>query len=562
MKKAFHYILVCSRPVLLALLSTLVLTPLGGAAASRETDLHGAGVIDRSGRTIIPCKYRMVRNSNCGYWLLTKFDPLNPDGFSGEEVVVDNDGKLLNYRLPKGAKLEDLAEPDNVKATARELEKRGVMIVKDEHQRLALADFNGHYLLWERFDSISQEGEDMFVAKNGKQTVLFDASQKRVVRSFYKTDINHFENGSAVFTVLGDERFTGLVNRDGSVVFQGNFSEVSNIHNGLAVAGLVRPGHAVGQNPSDTDSHMMTPSDPSMVYVDKHGKSQSPLFDYLEPFYEEVAVARLADRFGLIDRSFKFVTTKKYASLHRVQPNVFVARAPHMTKLEAIDSKGHVLFEFPSTVDRVAASRPGVIVCRLKPIDPDPNFDYGPIAYQAFNLSGKKLWEAKNIDTTSTDDSSGLWGASDGTGGWVIDATGRKILPRQSYRFQPITSDRILKEYMNYKFSPEDWKRQVGPDLFGKLLRQYDLIGMPRAQVVSLIGPKTSFWLNHALCGNAARGVEFEFENKRLRGWRFMGFMDRPQESDWIKENVIWDGVNYSKEFVRPKYRKHEQGKT
>jgi hypothetical protein len=111
----------------------------------------------------------------------------------------------------------------------------------------------------------------------------------------------------------------------------------------------------------------------------------------------------------------------------------------------------------------------------------------------------------------------------------------------------------ILNTYEDKGFSPHDWKAAITNrtrggfsrvDQFHKLLQQYDLIGMPRNKVITLLGyedRRSCYTLvGGGFCANAYRGLKIDYENDKVKGWRLETVAMLRSSPPWITTNVVW----------------------
>lgn len=69
------------------------------------------GVIDCSGKTIVPCEYHRIESLRNGFFYLEELDKENPVRQSYSGRIVDSDGKLIDVKLPTGSTLSDAYLP-------------------------------------------------------------------------------------------------------------------------------------------------------------------------------------------------------------------------------------------------------------------------------------------------------------------------------------------------------------------------------------------------------------------------------------------------------------------
>jgi hypothetical protein len=141
----------------------------------------------------------------------------------------------------------------------------------------------------------------------------------------------------------------------------------------------------------------------------------------------------------------------------------------------------------------------------------------------------------------------------------VMDCHGSVVIPWQAAYFSVTEPDRIIKIVLDPKFDSGEWRGQTGWgakwDQFAKFLNDYDFIGMPYEKVVSLLGKgielnddvpppiyRCSYSLLSGPCGNGWRGINVEFEDRKVKRWRFASAMERQADrKNWYEENMIYD---------------------
>lgn len=133
-------------------------------------------------------------------------------------------------------------------------------------------------------------------------------------------------------------------------------------------------------------------------------------------------------------------------------------------------------------------------------------------------------------------------------------------IPAGYASFQALSNGLIIASKPSQaNFSPFDWKsksrnsRTDKRELFYGLLKDYDLIGMPKQKFFGLLGTPThpndsiekdfvSYTLKATGCINEHVWFVVEFENDKLKRWRVAQgmFNDKPE---WISENVIYEDL-------------------
>lgn len=152
----------------------------------------------------------------------------------------------------------------------------------------------------------------------------------------------------------------------------------------------------------------------------------------------------------------------------------------------------------------------------------------------------------------------------------VIDDHGNWVLKPEVAEFKIAESDRFIKTVYQQHFDSAECRAEEGS--LGRqlhlLLKDYDLIGMSRAELTELIGPPDSsnkdgmdsYTLSGfgGFCANAYSFLQFTFQDDRVVGWRRRSGAQvdpdqndpavdlrrrsgRELEKDWFTENMILD---------------------
>ena len=101
----------------------------------------------------------------------------------------------------------------------------------------------------------------------------------------------------------------------------------------------------------------------------------------------------------------------------------------------------------------------------------------------------------------------------------------------------------IFVSRQDHVFDSTQFRQHRGRPAWGDFLRSYDLIGMPKSKVESLLGkpdqatPHAQYRLECGTCLNTYLGVEIEFDDKNIaNGWRYVG---RSTTNGWHRDNVV-----------------------
>lgn len=143
---------------------------------------------------------------------------------------------------------------------------------------------------------------------------------------------------------------------------------------------------------------------------------------------------------------------------------------------------------------------------------------------------------------------------------------------RLTMQYGQMDPDRIIKVERDEEFQPRDWKDEGHTgghisrrEMFHQLLEEYNLIGMSRKQIETLLGPpdrKNFYWLVTGFCGNGCSSVEVCYnEDGCLQGWRIY-YMGIGPDEGWNYSNVVWTG-NWKERYLprpsKPKDKKSDK---
>lgn len=136
------------------------------------------------------------------------------------------------------------------------------------------------------------------------------------------------------------------------------------------------------------------------------------------------------------------------------------------------------------------------------------------------------------------------------------------VTPQSSYRkVVKVSPNSWLAVFESKTFEPADWKMNLDrPGEFKKLLEQERLIGMPRKELLALLGePDTSGpgWLEFSMhefysCGNSAQVYFFRCTDDKISGWKLRNAMsDRTQDLTQSQDFYTNDMVDRNGYFER-----------
>jgi hypothetical protein len=251
-------------------------------------------------------------------------------------------------------------------------------------------------------------------------------------------------------------------------------------------------------------------------------------------------------KYGAIDKHGNMQLPFKYSQLKQDGENAFFAEAANHCWI-AIDKNGNIHRHFSQGVEPNV--RQGTLIyCTFHPDNSSPKGD-DPAAYidskdQIYSFSKPQLPQPRHaIDMQKQFEDK--WSM-------LRDRDGKLLLPRLIYAY-PVSQDRLIVAIAPTKFSAEDW--QHGDQLngfsryktFNLFLEEYNLIGMPRAQVIALLGNEghqensNQYGLYGNSCANSWNCLFIEYECDRVKRWCFAPMVgDNPNlKRTWYTTDVI-----------------------
>jgi hypothetical protein len=558
--------------LLVALGLTIQITVAIHPFTMQEAEAHTVfGVVDKNGATVVPLEYKGVTPLRNGMFLLHHFDPANVFN-SSKTTVVDSSGKSVKVHLPAGYNLIDVILPSSPNKLAEAIDalpkdtwleiygKAGLAIcdvdgefvlTPDDYKTIEYAQ-EGMFHVWRKSETRSTSNGSIFNARNHKIFPL----KTRAVYSPYQHGLVSYRDDSQ------SSRRSGLLNMDGEALFERELAHVSTLSDGFALAGL--PGAVPNFVRHDEHGVITSNSDPHQVYLNKDGQIVSPKFDEINTFSNGRAVVRLGDRYGLIDKTFKFVTSQKYSFLKEVGQNLYAAQVSGTQRFLTIDGAGQTKFEFPPSVFYIDSAADGIIICKMEPQEIDTIFG-------AFDTTGKLLWQT-TAASIKLDEGSVLVGVSGKDLGTrfgltrVLNRNGKPILELDTPGdLFPTSNGMYIKSVDDKKFHHEVWRDMPKApwanrgwdrsEQFQLFLAQYNLISMSRKQVVDLLGEGPTYVLSGGFNHGGGSTLELEYAGDAVSRWRITGNAPfrAPELSPWINTNVLWQQDQLGKYDVRPK---------
>ena len=506
------------------------------------------GVIDTTGRTIIPCQYKEVTYLGNGFMLLQEFDPNDVWNHWTAHLVTDHDGNPIPIRIPEGSMLDGVHFPGNRKrADSASLPPDTILRVHTK-DGCGLCTLGGEILVAPGPLQILEHGEAIFSFQKadaeGRVSYYFFNGRNRITTrlSFQSGSQvqfgNRFRSGLIPFFTYPSDgrspgRSIGLIDNDGNILMQSPHERLSEFSDDLTKA-------------IDFSSGRRT-----LTLINRKGETVSAEFDQLTRLENGVAVAKQGNKFGFVNEKLEFVSRTDYRQMLCLLPDMYAVEEPGSDRFIAIDHAGKVLFKFPPEVIEVEDQlvedpQDGMILCKLKQQRVDVLEKDLPL-FGFVSPSGKLVCRVNAESVLPYCDGYGLvFGSKNGS---LLDKKGSWVLPAEKdVQLTPLGPDRLAEYTKDEGFSPIDWKDKAKGDhgsridQFRTFLREYNLIGMSRKELTDLLGagsldgPFTEYSFLGSHCAEGNQGMEIQFEADKVARWRFVYFM---RTGPWVTTNVV-----------------------
>jgi hypothetical protein len=289
-------------------------------------------------------------------------------------------------------------------------------------------------------------------------------------------------------------------------------------------------------------------------YIDKTGKLVAPYINAISLFNDAgLAVASLpsptAPKLGLINEKFEFIVSPVYDQLEQVAKKIYAAKTAREDHYIAINQEGKRLFDFPESVigfGPYEETRENEVIVAKDSAPPDKG---GLPRNCVFDTAGKLIVPPKYYVTQSR---YGLLEICEGTivpdrKFGLMDSQGNWLVPLEMAYFAVTEPDRVIKTVRNSHFDSEAWKDSSYNHVndFAHFLKDYDLIGMSYERVRELLGRGQEvdggarYYLLSGSCGNSWTGFDIDFEDRKVKRWRFSYAMN--QHGDWVTQDMIFN---------------------
>ncbi|MBU6452411.1 MAG: WG repeat-containing protein [Cyanobacteria bacterium REEB67] len=507
------------------------LTPVVLAQPSQALDL--CGLLNSQGKWIIKPEYTSIAPLGKDYYLAMKVD------FSAAMVqrpsqasLFDRDGNPVRIIIPDGYNLTNilLAETkgtDNAPDYFAEIEKDG---------NAGICDKAGKIIIQPQFMGGIRYNEGLFNGrlKNTLENALVDRQGHIIAKmpGRWTTSEGPYQNG---FLILqgresGADNFDEVhfYKKNGSEANFPRISKTSGFSQGYAAVELVGLNHeGVGYGFVDTSGKLV----PNQKFL------------HCENFVDGIAVVAKDSSTqenpscGAIDLSFKFVIKPDYWRIIHAGRNNWIGIKGGKSSL--LNQKGAMLF----TVDGYLTPSEGNLLALDKEIPSSISTQEKPAGTAGFvDLEGHVFkmdsWPVPGVvaPVYEKDENDVYWaGLFDGRN-WLTE--------KQFHKLYQLADGRWIATGESLKFETAEWQSQQ--DRTGqlrKLLRQYNLIGMPRLEVEALLGVEEStkdrlrYRYGHRTCTRGGISFDINLLNDKTISWSFTALA--PTDTSRTEDNTL-----------------------
>lgn len=512
------------------------------------------GLSDLNGRELTPAKYSSIRHFGHGLYFARSINAENKYFLGDERFLLNGRGREFKITVPADSTFHEIfwfgAKADADENAVFEQPPQDMLLVfKSKKGSLGVCNVNGKVVLDAEYSTINPASEGIaFLARREAhaetkrpQIVTFDLKTKQLTPiDDYVSDPHSLILKEGLTVYRGIDKSLGYMDKNGKIVIAPRYEYASSFSEGLALV-------TVNSSPYvRRDSYLFTvpnsrpaQRDTHKLLIDKRGEIVSPPDLEIKYFQNGFGVAsRRSDpaKFGIIDKNFKFVVEPKFLSISPRQAESFAPNNLHSTSspvvvclawLEqnqriAISPQGQRLFNLPKELTSFESPTHGALPCLRRRTSASPSgllCDFGYIDFKTGVF--KAVFKQRNISAVQ------------------------------------ISPDRIIRmiKEENPKFEKDYWDRnQDYPtsrmEMFGRFLKNNNLIGMSEEQVLASLGPG-----DKSSAANSPNGLVYDLRtyhslsyttlleiffngNKQVTSWCFS---NHATKSPAVTENVQLD---------------------
>lgn len=540
------------------------------------------GLMDKSGKFIVPADYREIKQQKDGTYAVTTFGKEN---VSREETfVVDQYGRRIADRKPDPGHSNIL-----MFTTAPRLEYEEAHSYDDRLGSLYGLRNKKTGRMSIPFRSIKEllaypVGEDLFIDQKQigekTETLLLKDGGEVIAKIPNLLSSPNLEFINGLMLAENAEREYGFFDKKGKLLCNRYFETADRFTDGVASVSFRQDGVKYGAVIDQKGDYVYGPHKNIIV---------SPFFNGIasievlaEDKSSSTSALKSAGR-GVLNRKFEVLIPPQYEYV-KEYGNHLVAKlfASSGGGWVVFDFAGKKLLELESTVSDVRPSDDSNVVAFAEGVDTKSTGATTSSAKWGFvNFAGKEIVPPKFDDAMSFVNGVAVVSVKDTSGkmqSGTIDELGKFVVQPKFKNIIPTKPLAIVVDERDGGFDPYAW---ANPDLSGFLnryeqwhafLREYDLIGMERTEVFKLLGDdrvlhsrghgrstlpdaevvpsngitssaKNIFYgLNSTICGNASSSLEVEFgDDDKVSRYRIVYGGDRDQP--WILDNRRAPGI-------------------
>ena len=468
---------------------------------------------------VIPAKYSQIDYVGHGLFIATSVNPIDRYVFGTKRHLFNNKGVELAVKVPEGGKFAQVswlgAKAELESNLVFEQLPAEALIRFSVGDRFGLCDLQGNVVLPAKYANIwkAHEGK-AFVAESTNYQYptglsLFDCVSKKLQALPDDRQLQWtcaMSEGLAVVGSQARNSLKGYIDTTGKFKIEAKYKSAGPFINGRA--SVVLADAAQGR--------------PSHVQIDKAGQVTSPVNLDVEEFYGDCAIATSTtapSKCGVVNHKFEYVVPPIYSSLEPqaglsyysilekssskflAAPQFYIAKTIAPERQQLVSPTGKVLLTMPEGHFFNKLLGDNTLGVWVQPLD---NAKNGKMVFM--NLLGQAVTLPSDLD----------------------------LLPGHDW-YQPIAPNRLLKTKSvdDGKFDSSYWKAfHHYPinryDMFARFLKDFDLIGMDRKQLLELLGPgddlhsqdSYSYALQRS-CSSPSPGILIQMKNDRVESWRY-----------------------------------------
>ncbi|HEY9730506.1 MAG TPA: WG repeat-containing protein [Drouetiella sp.] len=542
----------------LATMLVLVLVALCVSSAPAFAQMKW-GVVSSQGAWVIPVKYQNIKYLGGEIYSATNFDHggLYP---IGKAFLLDGRGNPFPVKLPP----ECVLNGPMVTSVEPATRKDDIFLVIIRGGERGICDITGKVIVPPVYAEVVSYNDGYFIARsaNENSTQFIDRQGVQtgtVSAKDFNFSFNAFHDGfilgeSTKREVLGP----GIVKSnfkyfrpDGTILNSPELCFGTDFVDGYASVGVAKSDGSLDYAARLSSSGKLVDFGKKLKILSSFSSGQAIAGDTApDPIKNS--------RMGVIDENGNFIIPPKYREILRNRNDSYIARGEHGDVL--LDRSGRVICRWQDGIE-VQPSQTKIhrfVVRNRESVSAnvEDKLSLSDESGKILSMSQLPLNQTFVIGEKVGEKSvCGLWRNNR----WITELAFRNFfeLPNNCWI--------ALSEPV--KFDANDWQLNVDRrEQFRLLLQERNLIGMPRSNLIGLLGEgqqprKDRLYYDLAgpvMCGNASYGVIFEFQSNSVKRWSIsspLPFGGSDEKSDWFTTDVCFPDARYlfKKSEAKPK---------